>query len=99
MAVVGIVVAAGDGRRFASAGRGGPARTATVAKQFLPFGGRRIVDHAVAAAVAACGDVVLVLPAGVAWDGDPIRAVTTGGASRSASVRAGLAVCHERDDI
>jgi 2-C-methyl-D-erythritol 4-phosphate cytidylyltransferase len=38
----------------------------------------------------ACDDVVLVLPAGVAWDGRPVAATVPGGSTRSASVRAGL---------
>jgi 2-C-methyl-D-erythritol 4-phosphate cytidylyltransferase len=38
----------------------------------------------------ACDDVVLVLPAGVAWDGRPVAATVAGGSTRSSSVRAGL---------
>jgi len=74
-----IVVAAGRGERF-----GAP-------KQFLVAGGARLVDHAVAAAGAACDEVVLVLPPDQAWDGAPVAKVVPGGATRSESVRAGLA--------
>jgi 2-C-methyl-D-erythritol 4-phosphate cytidylyltransferase len=73
-----IVVAAGRGERF-----GAP-------KQFLTAGGRRLVDHAVAAAGAVCDEVVLVLPDGYEWDGAPVARCVAGGATRSASVRAGL---------
>jgi 2-C-methyl-D-erythritol 4-phosphate cytidylyltransferase len=73
-----IVVAGGRGDRF-----GAP-------KQFSDVGGARLVDHAVAAAAAVCDEVVVVLPSGVAWDGDPVQAVVAGGSTRSESVRAGL---------
>jgi 2-C-methyl-D-erythritol 4-phosphate cytidylyltransferase len=76
--VWGIVVAAGRGDRF-----GGP-------KQFLELGGMRLVDRAVASAAAACDEVVVVLPADVAWDGVPVARAVAGGATRSGSVRAGL---------
>lgn len=75
-----IVVAAGRGERF-----GAP-------KQFLVAGGARLVDHAVAAAAAACDEVVLVLPPDQEWDGEPVAATATGGRTRSDSVRAGLAL-------
>jgi 2-C-methyl-D-erythritol 4-phosphate cytidylyltransferase len=78
MKVWGIVVAGGRGARF-----GRP-------KQFEPLGDARVVDRAVRAAVAACDAVVIVLPAGVTWDGDPVAAVVVGGERRSDSVRAGL---------
>lgn len=73
-----IVVAAGRGERF-----GAP-------KQFLTAGGARLVDHAVAAAGAACDEVVVVLPADCEWDGAPVAKTVPGGATRSESVRAGL---------
>lgn len=75
-----IVVAGGRGERF-----GEP-------KQFLRLGDVRLVDHAVSAATAACDAVVVVLPAGARWDGAPIERSVTGGETRAASVRAGLAV-------
>jgi 2-C-methyl-D-erythritol 4-phosphate cytidylyltransferase len=74
-----IVVAGGRGERF-----GEP-------KQFLRLGDVRLVDHAVSAATRACDAVVVVLPAGVTWDGAPIECAVTGGETRAASVRAGLA--------
>jgi 2-C-methyl-D-erythritol 4-phosphate cytidylyltransferase len=75
----GIVVAAGRGERF-----GKP-------KQFLEFGGDRLVDHAVMASVAACDAVVVVLPPGTDWDGPVVECAVTGGETRAESVRAGLA--------
>jgi 2-C-methyl-D-erythritol 4-phosphate cytidylyltransferase len=74
----GIVVAGGSGDRFG------------VPKQFETVGGTRLVDRAVVTASVACDDVVVVLPAGVGWDGPPVAAAVPGGATRSASVRAGL---------
>ena len=60
----------------------------------MVLGGRRVVDWAVLAARSTCEGVVLVLPAEqvgrVALDVQP-DVVVAGGASRSASVRAGLA--------
>ncbi len=76
----GIVVAGGTGSRFG------------VPKQFEIVAGARLVDRAVDAVAAACDEVVVVLPAGIAWDGRPVAATVPGGSSRSASVRAGLDV-------
>lgn len=84
-----IVVAGGSGVRFGEA------------KQFLVLGGRRIVDWAVLAAGASCEGVVLVLPddqvGRAALDVHP-DVVVAGGATRSASVRAGLAQVPEGVD-
>lgn len=74
----GIVVAAGSGNRFG------------VPKQFETVAGARLVDRALDATAAACDEVVVVLPAGVAWDGTTVAATVPGGSTRSASVRAGL---------
>jgi 2-C-methyl-D-erythritol 4-phosphate cytidylyltransferase len=82
-----IVVAAGRGERF-----GAP-------KQFLVAAGARLVDHAVAAAGAACAEVVVVLPPDREWDGAEVAAVVAGGSTRSESVRAGLAVLDARSEI
>jgi 2-C-methyl-D-erythritol 4-phosphate cytidylyltransferase len=82
-----IVVAAGSGARFGSA------------KQFLPVGEERLVDTAVRAAARAGDGVVVVLPAGVGWDGPPVDATVTGGATRAASVRAGLAAVPSAADV
>ena len=85
-----IVVAGGSGVRFGSA------------KQFLVLGGRRIVDWAVLAAGASCEGVILVLPEDqvgrVALDVQP-DVVVAGGATRSASVRAGLAQVPDGVDV
>ena len=72
-----VVVAAGRGTRFGAA------------KQFADLCGRPVVDWSLDMAGRACTGVVLVIPAGVhgEWKAD---AVVTGGATRSASVRAGL---------
>ncbi|MEZ5142402.1 MAG: 2-C-methyl-D-erythritol 4-phosphate cytidylyltransferase [Acidimicrobiales bacterium] len=83
-----IVVAAGQGTRF-----GGD-----VPKQLLPLGDRRVLDWSLSAASAAGDGVVLVGPPGEAppVDGDVLDGVplvvTEGGAERTDSVRAGLAV-------
>ena len=74
-----VVVAAGSGTRF-----GGP-------KQFEPLRGRRVIDWSLAAARAACGGVVCVLPADRAGLEAAADRSVPGGATRSASVRAGLA--------
>jgi 2-C-methyl-D-erythritol 4-phosphate cytidylyltransferase len=77
-----IVVAAGSASRF-----GRP-------KQYEPLGGRRVVDWSLAAArsVASPGGVVLVVPADRLGNPEPdADVVVAGGATRSASVRAGLA--------
>ena len=70
-----IVVAGGTGMRF---GR---------AKQYEPIGGRRVIDRSADVARAVSEGVVLVVPPG---DVAEERGVA-GGATRSASVRAGLA--------
>jgi 2-C-methyl-D-erythritol 4-phosphate cytidylyltransferase len=60
------------------------------AKQFEPLLGRRVVDWSVAAAEACCDGVVVVLPPDRQQPGSRV-----GGATRSASVRAGLAAVPE----
>lgn len=78
-----IVVAGGSGRRFGGA------------KQFAPLGGRRVIDRSVGVAAASCDGVVAVVPPdeqGAAVTEVPgADVVVAGGATRSASVRAGLA--------
>lgn len=75
-----VVVAAGAASRF---GR---------LKQYEPLGGRRVLDWSLAAARQACAGVVLVVPAGLSGQDEPgADAVVEGGATRSASVRRGLA--------
>jgi 2-C-methyl-D-erythritol 4-phosphate cytidylyltransferase len=81
-----VVVAAGRGERF-----GGP-------KQLRRLGDHRIVDLAVGAASATCDTVVLVVPADADWSVAGVTCVA-GGATRSASVRAGLAALPATVDI
>ena len=77
-----IVVAGGSGSRF------GDPRP----KQFSDLGGLRLIDWALASAGAACSGVVAVLPAAhLDITLPPGIVAVAGGASRSASVRAGLA--------
>ncbi|HEX6381867.1 MAG TPA: 2-C-methyl-D-erythritol 4-phosphate cytidylyltransferase [Acidimicrobiia bacterium] len=76
-----IVVAGGSGSRFGDA----------APKQFLDLGGLRLIDWALAAASAACGGVVAVLPAAHLDATLPPGVVSVaGGSTRSGSVRAGL---------
>ena len=64
-------------------------------KQFEDLAGRRVVDWSLAAARESCDGVVLVVPVGVEEPG-----AVTGGATRSDSVRAGLAaVPHEAEVV
>jgi 2-C-methyl-D-erythritol 4-phosphate cytidylyltransferase len=75
-----IVVAAGSASRF-----GRP-------KQYAPLAGRRVVDWSLVAARSVADGIVLVVPAGRAGEPEPeADVVVPGGATRSASVRAGLA--------
>ncbi len=87
MPVWGIVVAAGSGNRFGAQ------------KQFVGLHGVRLVDRAVATAATVCDHVVVVLPEGEAWTGPPVVAAVAGGATRSDSVRAGLAAADLDADI
>ena len=73
-----VVVAAGSGSRFGSP------------KQFADLAGRPVVQWSLDVARQACAGVVLVVPAGTTGD-YPVDAVVGGGATRSASVRAGIA--------
>jgi len=82
-----IVVAAGRGDRFGGA------------KQFVTLGGARVVDRSVAVARRACDAVVVVLPPGEHWTGESVTAVVEGGATRSESVRAGLAAVPDDVDV
>jgi len=78
-AVWAIVVAAGSGRRFGGA------------KQYSPLAGRRVVDWSIDVARSVAEGVVLVVAPEVAGDDEPAAdVVVAGGATRSASVRAGL---------
>jgi 2-C-methyl-D-erythritol 4-phosphate cytidylyltransferase len=88
MSTWAIVVAGGSGERFGQR------------KQYLPLGGERVLDWALRAAGESADAVVLVVPADVVDEPEPAaRAVVAGGASRSASVRAGLAAVPEDVDV
>lgn len=78
VSVWAIVVAGGSGERFGGS------------KLLMPLGDRRVVDVAIATAVESCDGVVVVVPAEAEWDLGAVITVT-GGATRSASVRCGLA--------
>lgn len=80
-AVWGIVVAAGAGTRFGGA------------KQWADLGGRTLTELSVAACTTVCDGVILVVPGGLS---DPVphtgaHVVVSGGSTRTASVRNGLA--------
>jgi 2-C-methyl-D-erythritol 4-phosphate cytidylyltransferase len=99
-----IVVAGGSGSRFGEA----------VPKQFLELAGLRMIDWSIAAAAATCEGVIAVLPAAhldaapAGPGGTPTAAgggrgsgimTVAGGASRSESVRAGLAAVPAEAEI
>ncbi|MCI3950206.1 MAG: ispD, partial [Acidimicrobiales bacterium] len=80
MHVWAVVVAAGRGERF-----GAP-------KQYEALGGRRVLDWALEAAGARAEGVVLVVPPERVAEPEPgATVVVAGAATRSGSVRAGLA--------
>ncbi len=80
MSVWVIVVAAGGGTRFGSA------------KQFELLGDSTVIDRSVATAQRCADGVVVVLPpADVRWQAPEGLLTVAGGATRSGSVRAGLA--------
>lgn len=90
MSVWAIVVAAGSGSRFG----------ADRPKQYLPLGGRRVIDWSIDAARTAVDGVVLVVAPDRAHDPEPtVDAVVTGGETRSASVRAGLEALPDDCDV
>jgi 2-C-methyl-D-erythritol 4-phosphate cytidylyltransferase len=79
-----IVVAAGQATRF-----GRP-------KQYEPLAGRRVIDWSLAAARSVATGIVVVVPSGAEGRPEPAAERTVaGGATRSASVRAGLAAVPE----
>lgn len=83
-----MVVAAGNGARF---GR---------AKQYERLGGRRVLDWSLEAARAACDGVIVVVAPALALEPEPgADLVVAGGASRSASVRCGLAAVPADADL
>jgi 2-C-methyl-D-erythritol 4-phosphate cytidylyltransferase len=82
-----IVVAAGGGSRFGAA------------KQFARLGGASVVDRAVAVAREACDGVVVVLPHAGGWVAPADVLTVIGGATRSESVRAGLALVPDDTEV
>ncbi len=86
--VTTIVVAGGGGDRFGGA------------KQFATLRGATVLDRAVLTAVQCSERVVVVLPEGVAWSPPAATVVVvTGGATRSASTRAGLGAVDDGAEI
>jgi 2-C-methyl-D-erythritol 4-phosphate cytidylyltransferase len=85
--VAAIVVAAGAGERFGER------------KQFADVGGASAAAHAVAAARSVAGEVVLVAPPDALDDAHGADRVVAGGATRAASVRAGLAALDDEVDV
>ena len=83
-----MVVAAGRGERYGSP------------KQYEMVAGRRVIDWALAAARSVSDGVVAVVDPARATAGEPLAdVVVAGGASRSASVRAGLAAVPASADV
>ncbi len=88
MSTWAIVVAGGTGERFGQR------------KQYLALGHARVLDWALRSATAHVDGVVLVVPADAADQPEPLATVVVvGGATRSASVRAGLAAVPADADI
>jgi 2-C-methyl-D-erythritol 4-phosphate cytidylyltransferase len=82
-----IVVAAGGGTRFGAA------------KQFVRLGGTTVVDRAIAVASESTDAVVVVVPPDGDWAPPAGVRVAPGGATRSDSVRAGLALVPPGTDV
>ncbi|MCU1486024.1 MAG: ispD [Actinomycetia bacterium] len=83
-----VVVAAGSGARF-----GRP-------KQYERLGDRRVLDWSLAAARSVAGGIVLVVAPERVRDPEPgADVIVAGGATRSASVRAGLAVVPDDAEV
>lgn len=82
-----IVVAAGTGSRFGGA------------KQYEVVAGQRVLDWSVAAARAVADGIVLVVPPHASQPEAAADVTVAGGATRSASVRAGLAVVPDQAGI
>lgn len=83
-----IIVAGGSGHRFGSL------------KQYAELRGRRVLDFSVAAARATSERVVLVVPGQLLDRPEPgVDAIVAGGATRSASVRAGLAAVGDDAEV
>ena len=91
--IAAIIAAAGSGERFG----------ASIPKALIQLGDRTLLEHAVASISAVADQIVVTAPAGYEEQikklvGDDI-VVVTGGATRSESVRAGLAVIKGADFV
>ena len=91
--IAAIVAAAGSGERFG----------ASIPKALINLGDRTLLEHAISSLSAVADQIVVTAPAGFE---DQIRAlvgsdvtVVTGGATRSDSVRAGLAAISGADFV
>ncbi len=91
--VSAIIAAAGSGQRFG----------ATIPKALIQLGNRTLLEHAVAAMAPIVDEIIVCAPAGYE---DQIRTllgdgaiVVTGGATRSQSVRAGLAAVNKNSEF
>ncbi len=87
MSVAAVVVAAGRGTRFGGA------------KQFAFIDGETVAARSVAACRGVAAHVVLVVPEEYDGTGEGADLVVTGGSSRAASVRCGLARCEDADIV
>jgi 2-C-methyl-D-erythritol 4-phosphate cytidylyltransferase len=87
MSVAAVVVAGGQGVRF-----GGP-------KQFASLGEETVAARSVRQARSVADVVILVVPPGYQGSGEGADVVVEGGATRAASVRAGLAHVGEVDVV
>jgi 2-C-methyl-D-erythritol 4-phosphate cytidylyltransferase / 2-C-methyl-D-erythritol 2,4-cyclodiphosphate synthase len=87
MSVAAVVVAGGRGTRFGGA------------KQFAQLGNETVAAQSVRHARSVASLVILVTPDDYDGNGEGADIVVTGGTSRAASVRAGLAQCGEADIV
>ena len=87
MSVAAVVVAAGQGSRFGGL------------KQFSSLDGETVAARSVRVARSVADHVVLVVPESYEGDGEGADVVVAGGATRSASVRCGLARCADADIV
>jgi 2-C-methyl-D-erythritol 4-phosphate cytidylyltransferase len=87
MRCAAIVVAGGSGQRFGGL------------KQFATLAGTTVAAHSIAACRAVADQVILVVPRGSNAEFHGADVVIEGGATRSASVRAGLEVIADSAEI